>query len=1255
MKILAIRGKNLASLAGEFVVDFQQEPLSSSGLFAISGPTGAGKSTLLDALCVALYDATPRLLRAGTRGIALPDVKGEVVTPYDTRNLLRRGAAEGYAEVEFVGNDGLCYRARWSVRRARSRADGSLQNTTMTLLRLPEAQPVGGTKMEVKAEIARCIGLSFEQFTRAVLLAQNEFSGFLKADDNERGELLETLTGNLVYTEISRRAFERAKEELALVKRLEERLADQRPLPAEDRARIEQEARDAGMQLAAADARLEQAARQLRWRQEADQLAQAKQQALADAAQAKAQRAAAEGRAARLSRVESVQPARPLMDESQRIVNDMARIRIAIAQHEQQQQQAAAARNTALQRLQAATLALRAEELAQSAAAVRLDQAKALDARIAAMAPGHEEARRAAAQAELSAVAARQRHADKEAELAAMRQRQAAADAWLAQNSHLCLLSEGWQRWDTLFGQASDQSHQHTAALAACDAGKTRHRHAQTVEQQAGAALRAADDAYRQALAARDAALARLQELDAHDLANARQSLQRERQLLADAERLWTAVQGGDVRLAALRTEAARLQQAGAAAQALLDAARQQQPALDAALAQSERALKIAEAACGESVLQLRARLEDDAPCPVCGATEHPYQQQDPRLERMLAGLQAEVAGCKSAAQQGLEQQASQRALASATGARQQVTGAELAALEVSLADSRARWQAHPLSPAAQASTDSGDWLAGQQRACELRQRELDAVEQARQNAASVRDAAQREADRCAAVSALASEAASAARLDVAGAAQALASAAERQRELDARLAASLAALDSLPLASGWKTVWQADPAAFHARCEADALGWQSQRKASDEGRAQLQTLDVEVHALAAAATAARTEAGRAADAWTALDNAQKALAADRAALFEGNPVRAVEAAMAAALQAARAAQQDAGEAAQRAELALSRCAEALDMARSRLAELMATAADTGARLSDWLDAYFAQHAIMLDGAALHELLSVEDGWVRAERMALQALETAVERCEAVARERQARCAAHALARLAHWPGSANDEADDTAGDAAALDSALAAATVERQSLHQHVTALQLTLQQDDARRTGSAEMLQQIEQQEAVQRRWAQLNELIGSADGKKFRNYAQQFTLDVLLGYANRHLGELARRYRLERVRDTLALMVVDQDMGEELRSVHSLSGGESFLVSLALALGLASLSSNRVKVESLFIDEGFGSLDAETLRVAMDALDGLQAMGRKVGVISHVQEMTERIATRIMVRRGAGGSSELQIAQG
>jgi exonuclease SbcC len=215
---------------------------------------------------------------------------------------------------------------------------------------------------------------------------------------------------------------------------------------------------------------------------------------------------------------------------------------------------------------------------------------------------------------------------------------------------------------------------------------------------------------------------------------------------------------------------------------------------------------------------------------------------------------------------------------------------------------------------------------------------------------------------------------------------------------------------------------------------------------------------------------------------------------------------------------------------------------------------------------------------------------------------------------------------------------------------------ALNALLAERKTANDHATALHLALAQDDDKRQRSQSMLAEIERQEAAAQRWARMDDLIGSADGKRFRNYAQQFTLDVLLGYANAHLNHLSRRYQLERIQNnaapSLALLVRDQDMGGEMRSVHSLSGGESFLVSLALALGLASLSSNRVRVESLFIDEGFGSLDADTLRVAMDALDGLQAMGRKVGVISHVQEMTERISAKILVQPSAGGRSTISV---
>ena len=157
----------------------------------------------------------------------------------------------------------------------------------------------------------------------------------------------------------------------------------------------------------------------------------------------------------------------------------------------------------------------------------------------------------------------------------------------------------------------------------------------------------------------------------------------------------------------------------------------------------------------------------------------------------------------------------------------------------------------------------------------------------------------------------------------------------------------------------------------------------------------------------------------------------------------------------------------------------------------------------------------------------------------------------------------------------------------------------------------------------------------------------------MFGSADGAKLKGLAQGYTLDALLAYANKHLGQLSKRYEIQRVPDTLALQVVDLDMLGEVRTVHSLSGGESFLISLSLALGLSSLSSNRMKVESLFIDEGFGSLDADTLRIAIDALERLQTQGRKIGVISHVTEMTERINAQIRIIKTVNARSRIEVA--
>ena len=165
------------------------------------------------------------------------------------------------------------------------------------------------------------------------------------------------------------------------------------------------------------------------------------------------------------------------------------------------------------------------------------------------------------------------------------------------------------------------------------------------------------------------------------------------------------------------------------------------------------------------------------------------------------------------------------------------------------------------------------------------------------------------------------------------------------------------------------------------------------------------------------------------------------------------------------------------------------------------------------------------------------------------------------------------------------------------------------------------------------------------------IRQRWAVLSSLIGSASGDTFRQFAQGLTLESLVAHANRHLKELAPRYLLARVPgEDLELQIVDQHLAGDVRSVNSLSGGETFLTSLALALGLASLSASQTPVRTLFIDEGFGSLDRKSLDTALATLDALQAGGRQVGIISHVAGIADHIGVQVQVKSIAPGRSQV-----
>ncbi len=197
------------------------------------------------------------------------------------------------------------------------------------------------------------------------------------------------------------------------------------------------------------------------------------------------------------------------------------------------------------------------------------------------------------------------------------------------------------------------------------------------------------------------------------------------------------------------------------------------------------------------------------------------------------------------------------------------------------------------------------------------------------------------------------------------------------------------------------------------------------------------------------------------------------------------------------------------------------------------------------------------------------------------------------------------------------------------------------------------LTTLKIALETDDKQRKIYEKQTASLRADRDQLQVWSQLSALIGDARGKKFRVYAQGISLDLLIRRANHHLHRLTPRYRLSRVQgEELELQIEDRHQASVTRPMASLSGGESFLASLALALGLSDLAGRHVQIDSLFIDEGFGTLDSDTLEIAISALEGLMQSDKTVGVISHVEILKERITTQIVVEKQPNGTSQLQI---
>ena len=985
MKILAIRGRNLASLEGDFEIDFTVEPLLSAGIFAISGPTGAGKSTLLDTMCLALFARTPRTDQAKENNVKLQDVSNEQLSQSDPRFLLRRGTSSGFAEVDFMALNGHRYRTRWSVARARDKENGRLQNPRLALYNLDKEEEEQGTRSDLQARIIDLIGLTFEQFTRSVLLAQNDFSTFLKAEQGEKASLLEKLTGTELYSAISRQIFERnarAKEAFDLIQtRIQgiELLTDE-------------EENDLRIRLAGTEKELQRVEK-----------AKTEQQALQEA-------------------VRSIEQQITIRQRQQKEAADKlvhATDLLTVARHEYEkgveEQQQSEARFKSLQ-----------QEILQ---ARKLDIQ--LDAAIRDLSHSEQQ---------LKNVTLRKGEAEKKYQAAILRQK-----LGMEEIARLTAWRERYKKKERIAEQLS-------ALLLHLDA-------ASATRSGMEAAVRSIET-LRQEMAALNKQLSDLQQTSA----NKQQALKRAEADYRNLEEELKAVDAPalDKQIEKLRQEREQL---------LIEQAR-----LEAS----------------GNIKDLRGRLQDGQPCPVCGSTHHPFANQVPVAPVSALTLQLQDLSNKKETYV-----AHTRHL---TRLQQQ-----LLQLHKELADSEAACKE----------------MAGKQQLAASRQEREEAI----------------------------------------------------VKEQSTLLTQSLSAADLLFGNSEWQKAWLQNPETFRKTLTDFARQWHENTEKLHQLERQESAQKAECESLASFLPSLEKQAEESGQLHEKNRAAFSSLQAERKKLLNGRSADSVE----------------------------QEYIRRMEELKERLKKLSATQTEQSG-IADQTRGIADQIAKDLTEASADLL--------------------------------------RRKAALDKWTA---DYLDSSGGEP--LEVILSRFTQEKTEL-----AFRLRTQTENKAKVSGLQ--EELNVRRTESERWAKLNELAGSADGAKFRRIAQGYTLDILLNYANVQLRELTRRYRLERVPETLALQVIDRDMCDEVRTVHSLSGGESFLVSLALALGLSSLSSNRMRVESLFIDEGFGSLDAETLRVAMDALESLRTQGRKIGVISHVQEMTERIPVRICVNRAGNGRSFLEV---
>ncbi|WPP02698.1 AAA family ATPase [Methylocella tundrae] len=1249
MRILAIRGEHLASLAAPFEIDLAAGPLAGSGLFAITGETGAGKSTILDALCLALYGEYPRV--SVNRRENTPDPSGEAISIHDGRAILRRGAGGGYAEVDFVGQDGERYRVRWEANRARGRANGRLQNEQRALYRLDDGGAVATGKTLVREAVEARTDLTFDQFRRTVLLAQGEFDAFLLAAESERAELLEKITGTEIYAAISIRVHDGTEARRRIVEQLEQRRNDIGLLDDEARQALLNEQNQLVSIVAQKGAERDQHTGRLdhfkRVAAAHSDLALAEAQGVA----ARATREAAADEYRSLAEFDLVEPLRPLAVDLQNARRTAAEAKsrldsLLVAREEARTLDTASATQLA----DAATASVAAEDVLKKFGPL-WSEAERLDTELAAARTEFNDAMEKSQQAEATL-------RDKADALATIDQTlgqtsesyRTTAEQLNRQSDRIILADRLSDAMDLLAKRGVFQQEHAAATVAAVGAEETDTRLQSEITALLGKVTedRERKDGLSREIGDRRVGLAGIDEATLHkrdiDLQRALEALREASTVCDQHTRASTDLtrRESEHTLAAQEVSTAKSQIVEVEADQLRDRT---------ARAEIVPIAELADEAVSSEAIHLRSLLATNLACPVCGSTDHPHLAHPSALNEIAARLRRrreELDTVLTATGQRLD--AATRAL-SAGEARQAETnrgidvargqvlaansaygeqwpslndlctkaeiegsvppglndraGAELAAL-ISVAVAQRMAIASPLADARRLRTE----IDGLQREHDARGEAVETITRSIDQKRSDFHAAQLKVTEYTVQAAALAE-----RLTSIG------------REITPFLAAAGLTVEALDV----------DPSSVSVTLSAVATEYSALREQVGELEMTLRRLAPE-----RAAAGASLEHARAQVTATALLLDQRRMAEGekaraRAELLGGEVTATHRARINEACRTAREAFACAREAKSANDAAFQAAAARYDEAAAGLE----TANGRNASAEETFNAACLDVARSSDQVAA--LMETDPALSRALRIRLQEIDRSVNDAGAAVVLRQ-----NDLHRAL--------EGFDETTDAEALTAVIAALAAEIGDLQQRIGVLSAALARDDEARRAATSLSTEIDAARAELAIWQAVDDAVGSASGDRFRRFVQGITLDHMVQLANDHLHALTPRYRLARGgASDLTLHIIDRDMGDEVRGTRSLSGGERFLVSLALALALSGLEGRSSFVDTLFIDEGFGSLDAETLDLAVDALETLQGRGQKVGVITHVAAMIERIAVQVRVEKRGGGRSEIKVSDG